>query len=101
MKIPKRMNIVGLEWQVDFDAQFCADRSVHGATSSDSQTIKLQPQCSRQLQEQTFIHELLHAVWWSMGLKEHFKDDDEEKVVNSLANGLYQALNENGLLQKR
>lgn len=41
----------------------------------------------------TVLHELLHACVYCYGLKKDFKDDEEEeKIVNALANGLTELL---------
>ncbi len=41
---------------------------------------------------QTFLHEMLHMVWWNMGLRDK---DKEERIISALANGLLQVLRDN------
>lgn len=41
----------------------------------------------------TILHEILHAIVYSYGLKKDFKsDEEEEKIVNAFGNGLTEAL---------
>lgn len=49
----------------------------------------------------TVIHEVLHAICYAYGLKKEFEEDeDEEMVVNALANGITEALVRNkGLVE--
>ena len=45
----------------------------------------------------TLLHETLHAIWWTAGLKD---SDDEERVVSALGVGLTQVLRDNPWLLK-
>ena len=41
----------------------------------------------------TLLHEILHSIVYSYGLKKEFKtDEEEEKIVNAFANGLTELL---------
>ncbi len=41
----------------------------------------------------TLLHEIFHGIVYSYGLKKDFKDDEEEeKIVNALGNGLTEVL---------
>ena len=65
-----------------------------------SQKIFLDPNVSAAKTEQTLIHEILHAIWWSYGLKNsELGDKKEEAIVDSMSQGLYQVLNDNDLLK--
>ena len=49
----------------------------------------------------TLLHECIHAVIYTYGLKKDFKDDEEEeKIVNALGNGLTEILVRNPELVK-
>ena len=47
----------------------------------------------------TFIDEMLHAIDSSIGHR-MFVDEDGERKIEGLSEGLYQTLNDNGLLNK-
>jgi len=100
MKIPKTLKIAGLEWKISENANVAAEGACYGSTHHSTQQIFLDPLNTRQKTEQVFIHEILHAVWNSYGLKEVKELKGlEEQVVDSLSNGLYQVLNDNKLLK--
>lgn len=54
-------------------------------------SIEISDKLSKQKRDQTFIHELLHAVVCESGLEL----DDEETVVNQMGLVLYQILKDN------
>jgi len=100
MRIPAKFRANGLEWSV-IEGEV---EDVYAITTFKKQTILIEQSLPQQLKEQTFLHELLHVVIWSAGLDTKgsiFEDTElEERTVNSMANGLYQVLNDNGLLNK-
>lgn len=100
MKIPKVLKIAGLVWNVKKSLDVTHEGSCYGSTHHSYQNIFLDPTTTKQKNEQTFIHEILHAVWSAYGLKE-FKaaKEFEEQILDSLSNGLYQVLNDNNLLK--
>lgn len=99
MKIPKKFRFMGLEYAVSFDTTpHAANPSAWACTNHKRQTIVIDPSMSEQLQEQTFIHELLHVIFFNMGLDQLDKEGIEEVFVNSMANGLY-ALLKTGILR--
>lgn len=53
-------------------------------------TIKLEKEVHRDMQQQTFIHELTHGVFAESGYEEH-----EEEMVNRIGKVLYQVLKDN------
>ena len=57
-----------------------------GYYESDIHRIKLQKGQKWHEEANTLLHELLHAVWFCYNLG--LDDDQEEKVVGTLANGL-------------
>jgi len=49
----------------------------------------------------TILHEVLHSIVYVYGMKKDFKDDDdEEKIINGLANGLTEAMLRNPSIVK-
>jgi hypothetical protein len=43
----------------------------------------------------TLLHECLHAIWKTQGIKEWIDKEDEEPIVNAIANGLTQMFRDN------
>lgn len=101
MKIPSKIRIIGFEWKVKEDKDVAYEGAIHGATHTMSQTIFLEPANTVQKQEQTFLHEIMHAIWWQTGLGKRYseKRELEEEVISALSNGLYQVLKDNDLLK--
>lgn len=63
-----------------------------GVYRADQSEIRIREGLEAREKLNTVLHEILHAIVYSYGLKNDFKDDDEEeKVVNALGNGLTEA----------
>lgn len=102
MIIPKKLKVGGHTYQIVQGYQFQERIDLTGQADHSLLTIRLGDRDQngalkpRSKVEATFIHELLHCV------------DDiynssklEEVLVDRLAEGLYQVLNDNGLLKGR
>lgn len=64
-----------------------------GCYQSDPPRIRVKGGMEGRERLNTILHELIHAVLFVYGLKKDFKDDDEEeRLVNALGNGLTEAL---------
>lgn len=103
MKIPKTIKIFGLVWEIVHDANVAHQGGCFGATHNITEKIFLDPKNSQQRNEETLIHELLHAIWFASGLNSRYDKDKgviEEEIIEALSTGLYQVLNDNNLLQK-
>lgn len=48
----------------------------------------------------TLLHEMMHATFYAYGLRNKYKEDDEEHICGTVANGLAQAFCENKKLIK-
>jgi hypothetical protein len=73
-----------------------------GVAHHRDQKIFIEPDIPQQKKEQTLIHEIMHAVFWQTGLLARMKDVQgitEEEIVQALSMGLYQALNDGGMLK--
>lgn len=57
-----------------------------GYYEADLHQIKLQANQKWHEEANTLLHELLHAIWWCYNLGDD--DEQEEKIVKSLSNGL-------------
>lgn len=95
--MPTNIKILGLEWKVINEKHAADAAEAFGTTVHASQTINIDPSCSELHSRQVLLHEILHAIWWQMGLSrlpEH-TTKLEEQIVNAMANGLYSTLSSN------
>lgn len=101
MIIPKKLKIIGFEWQVKESQEIADEGGCFGSTHTQTQTIYLELKASQQKKEQVLLHEILHTLWWQQGLNQRYKDDKkiEEEVITTLSQGLYQVLKDNNLLK--
>lgn len=77
----KKLKLAGATWTIkDTDA-------IHelGRTDNDRHVIYVSSRQSKQGQELTFLHELVHAILFTMGEIEH-----DERFVEGFAQLLYQ-----------
>jgi Zn-dependent peptidase ImmA (M78 family) len=64
-----------------------------GSYTNETHEIKIKGGMNASETLNTVIHECLHAILYVYGAKEHFKNDDEEEnLVNAMANGLTEVL---------
>lgn len=100
MKIPKKLHINGFDWDIIWSQDIADEGSCYGSAHLSKQKMFLSPSGTKQKIEETFIHEILHAVWWQQCINNMIDDDTaEEKIINALAFGLYQVLKDNNLLK--
>jgi len=91
MKIPKKIKICGIDYDViteKFD-----NESLYGTSNERIAKITLNQNVNGQVREETFLHEVVHVINWvsEVGLN--------EKQVSILSRLLYQALNDNDLIK--
>ena len=79
--LPKRFKLAGADWKV-VKTDHIFDL---GRTDSDTQTIYISTKQTPQAQELTFSHELVHAILFTMGERDH-----DERFVEGFAQLLYQ-----------
>lgn len=89
IKIPKKFTYMGVHWTVDttpFERS-----SKWGSTNFRDKVMSIDGGLSHELQEGTFIHELLHIILFQMGIDKalDFNDEKEEILANAMANGLF------------
>ena len=65
--IPTSFYLVGCEWTV----KYIEELSEYGKCACDTQTIYLRAGMNKNFTEQTFCHELVHAIMFSMGHTQH------------------------------
>lgn len=60
------MKINNLNWSIKFDENLA--ETIHGQTNYECLTICIRPQCCKQNQKRTLLHEIVHAYLYSYGL---------------------------------
>lgn len=99
MIIPQRIKILGLQWEITRNLVVASTAEAYGSTVPTMQVINIDPGITALHAEQVFLHEMLHAIWWQMGLKiRNDQKNFEEDIIFALANGLHTVLKENALL---
>lgn len=83
MRIPHSFQLAGVEWTV-CQVQGLSDL---GLTHRDIQTIELKKNQNKQSKEVAFIHELVHAIKFTMGEESH-----DEVHTDAFAQLLHQAI---------
>lgn len=97
LKIPKAFKFLGKQWQVvKVDVPDPTRPGVWASTSFRDQTIYIRKELHKDSEAQTFIHELLHVLFWELSLNRsnQISDEKEECLVDALANGLYALITE-------
>jgi len=94
MKIPKKLKICGLDYKVIFKDDLHQKEGFAGLHRPVEQIIELEKNYHPQTVERNFLHEIVHAI-----NNNYCNGELTENQVNSLANGLYQVLNDNKLLK--
>lgn len=97
MKIPESIRINGVDYKIVYVPALNDGTSVaYGFIDFENSTIELNPE--RQAHQRmcaTLWHEILHGIAFTMGIRETM-GDDEEKIVDAFARGIYQVLQDNG-----
>ena len=107
MNIPNKdftVKIGAYEWKVLYQTDKMEDLKLFGQCRSDHQEISLAHtagmiEIPSQKIEQTFIHEVLHALYWQRGLQV-IENPSEEQIVDLLSQGLYSFIQDNKKLFK-
>ena len=84
MKIPKTFTLGAITWKVKI-VEDLPDRM--GQADYRNATILIEKNSNSRIMEQTFCHELLHALFFSTGRVE---EDHPEQLVDALAHYLHQ-----------
>jgi hypothetical protein len=85
MFIPKKFKLGAVTWTVE-EVVYLPDNTMGLCNNLDS-SIKVLKSLKQEVKEQTFCHELIHALLYSTGRTEH-----DEQLVDSLAVFLHQYL---------
>lgn len=103
LKLPKTIKVGYKTYKLRWMEEHVPDESTHamGLTYSRTGTMYINRSRGEPLQEQanTLLHEILHCLFFVQGIK-GFTAEQEEQVVNALANGLCAVLVDNPGLMK-
>lgn len=101
MKIPKKVKIGSLTYNVVYSKPIADAKNAYGITSHDDQEITLDPSMKADRLDEVFLHELLHACFHTSGLQRLLEDDnhkfDEEQLVNIIGYALIAVIKDNKL----
>ena len=95
MKIPKQVKI-GAHL---IDIVLTDQTEDFGCFENKKARIIISKETKPSLQEETFFHECLHSIFDQTGVGRGLTADDEEKMIQPIANMLYQFLKDNDLLK--
>lgn len=88
MKIPREFKLGGITWKVE-EHPFLP--GALGATYGQETTVALLKTLPRQVKEQTYCHELVHCILYSMGVP---TAEHDEKFIDGFAVFLHQYLDQ-------
>lgn len=104
MNIPKKdfsIKVGPFEYEVIYSDDVTHENSTFGSTHNTNQKIFLCPQYKQQKIEQTFIHELMHALMFISGLSYRFDSKKiealpvEEDICRDISILFYQFIEDN------
>lgn len=89
---PSKFTLFGHEWNVSYNPHLARKEGLIGKCDYENKHIELQPDCdeydiSESVVEQTFYHELVHAILDELSLPELRSD---ERIVDNISQLLYQ-----------
>lgn len=101
METPQQVKILNKVWEIKKDRNIANEGHVYGSTHYSTQTIFLDPLNSSQHEIEVFFHELLHAIFWTMGCTKipEMTEKIEEQIIHGLSMGLYSVLKDNDFLK--
>jgi Zn-dependent peptidase ImmA (M78 family) len=94
MNIPQSVKVAGINYTVEETeyVEIHHDKNYSGSCDYVKAEIKILKDMDIQRKEETFIHELTHAIFHEAGYNEH-----EEEMVNKVSKVLYQVLKDNNI----
>lgn len=95
MNIPNKVKIGAHEYDIVFRDDM--DDENFGTCRPTKTKIFIDETVANSQKEETFFHEVLHAIRHQIGQEEKDKDD-EEKIVQALAHSWYLFLKENKII---
>lgn len=90
MKIPNKIKIGGKRYSVKQTEYLSLGDDYVGECLYQDLEIHIRPTKSHTVQEITFLHEMLHAIYNHLGYSDH-----DEKKIDELANALHMVIVDN------
>jgi len=85
MKIPKKIKISGITYQVKRECKFDDDRE--GDLDWEKGIIRIKGTMCQDAENITFLHEVVHGIdfsYFNGKIKEHFSEDGIDVIANAL-----------------
>lgn len=94
MKIPNRIKVGGITYQILIEPIERSESGnlLLGQTNNIDNTIRINSKSAPERQQQTFFHELMHAVAFESSNTELY---DDERTIDSVGLMLYQVFMDN------
>lgn len=92
MNMPDKVQIGGLTYEVSTSDTLMRDNEASGNSCGNTQSITIDRTVSKQLQETTFLHEVIHQISYVYNLK------FDEHTTALLEAGLYAFIKDNPAL---
>ncbi len=96
MTLPPKIKIGNLIYDIEYIEDKFEEVDFYGRGWRKPQKIKINPNLSKELTEETFFHELLHQI---LDAGHYTDESNNEKLISCLAQNLYQILKDNELLK--
>jgi Zn-dependent peptidase ImmA (M78 family) len=102
VSFPRKVKVGHARYTMKYEAELASISGANGTCGEDTQTILIDPLMGRDMERDTVLHELLHAVFHLSDARAHLPKDDsgdtkdaEEKVIRPLASQLLELLRDN------
>ncbi|WP_407857658.1 hypothetical protein [Enterococcus hailinensis] len=91
MKLPKEIKVCGINYKIELVEviDIAGERNYQGMCHFDLAKIEILESLSDQRKEQTFVHELTHAIFYEAGY-----DEQDEDMINRVGIALHQVIKE-------
>lgn len=98
--IPKKIKVDHLTYTITLDPGI-GDIGHFGLCNSNDQIIRLYSKMNKERMKETLLHEVLHAIYYSRGMRQVPNESlTEELIVDQIGVGLITVLNNNPELRK-
>jgi Zn-dependent peptidase ImmA (M78 family) len=101
MKIPDKLKIGAMDWKVEYSELLGESVNAFGQCIGNKQIILIEKGLTPSNEARTFLHELLHAIFWTSNACSFLPSADakklEEDLVSTLDSALLSAIRDNDL----
>lgn len=92
MKLPSPISVAGMTYTIVYGDKMIQNEDKCGECHNQTGSIRIAVGMGEDMTVNTVIHEVLHAIYHCYGIEDK---DEEERVVNTMATGLFQVLKDN------